>query len=431
MKLDCEFKTAPWDVNGEKQFNYTCTVDTAEINSRGIKIEVINGEHETGKTDQDVEFLVIHDANVKFFPHGIKLIFPNLKYLEINSCGLKEISSEDLKGFEELESLYLPNNNLIALPENLLKSMKNLREVNFAGNKIKRVNPKLLKPVVNRLEYADFDGNPGLHLAYDKPMTRSLGKLLMQAIRLKNENDEMSRKMKENAQKLKEKIRKLKENKRKLKADEQKLKEEEQKHKEEVAVLTEKNNQLPTSAKKFETLSKIFDELRTSGTLADFNLFHGSQIYGHKCIFAAQSSVLKALFTNETTAGIEIKRESDFSEEVFQDFFHFFYTQEVKNADHAINLLQLSIEYDVPHLKEECEKLVIKNLNEENALEMHKLAHQKSLLNMKRAAVDVIQKIHPEIPDYLFNDPEMLKRTIEIKTECHPPPAKKPKLGEN
>lgn len=94
--------------------------------------------------------LVIRNQTVEYFPRGLPDLFPKLVELEITNCKLREITAEDLKGFEELEILDLSCNELQELPPNLFTNVKQLRKATFRNNNIK------LKPF--------YELNPGYGL---------------------------------------------------------------------------------------------------------------------------------------------------------------------------------------------------------------------------------------------------------------------------
>lgn len=81
----------------------------------------------------------------------------------------------------------------------------------------------------------------------------------------------------------------------------------------------------------------------------------------------------------------------------------------------------------------EKDRLLANVLNKENALEMYNFAHQKSSEKLKRAAFDLIKKVHPDVPEYLYDRPDVVNALIEAKLtygQQQAPPAKKPRIGD-
>lgn len=179
------------------------------------------------------------------------------------------------------------------------------------------------------------------------------------------------------------------------------------------AKLKARNEELAVITKKHKLLINSFMNLRDSGKFTDKFLFHGKKYTIHKCLIAAQSSKLAEMLTEGATT---VKKEDgDFSGDVYESFFSFFYTQEIQNEDHAMNLLQLAVQYDVPGLKAASEKLVIKSLNETNALETYNFAHLNAAKKLKRAAFETIRCFHKDIGEYLYNQPDLLNQLMTAK----------------
>lgn len=122
---------------------YTCSVTSAEIIQPITAVESFNGLHTLGYTNNEVQCLKFYNNAVNYFPRGLPAIFPNLIYLNIGMCGLKEIRREDLIGLEKLKCLILSGNSLTTLPDNLLVGMKSLEIVDFSCNQIEFMSPKI------------------------------------------------------------------------------------------------------------------------------------------------------------------------------------------------------------------------------------------------------------------------------------------------
>jgi hypothetical protein len=197
MEIDCEFKNVDWKIEGVR---YTCCVTKASIKEPNTIVKAFVGTHLPGKSDEDVEGIYFHNVIVEYFPRGLQSIFPKLIIVKIQQSSLKEISREDLVGLGELKSLYLPQNCLRSLPDDLFEGVNNLKIVTFSENNIEFLSCDLLYPLLNKnVTRVDFTGNPNMeNLFYrlgDPKSVKSL-KELMEAIEEKcrtpaeNSNDE-------------------------------------------------------------------------------------------------------------------------------------------------------------------------------------------------------------------------------------------------
>lgn len=153
---------------------YACTITSAVITEKSF-IEEINGVHRPGKNNIDVEAIRFLDGRVEFFPRGLYNIFPNLKFLQIRNCGLKQITRKDLIGLEGLTTLSIYKNALVLLPSDLLINMRNLTRVSFGFNKLQLVHPNILKPMLhNKITLINFAGNATINLFYQQDQVGSV-----------------------------------------------------------------------------------------------------------------------------------------------------------------------------------------------------------------------------------------------------------------
>jgi Leucine-rich repeat (LRR) protein len=253
---------------------YICII--RELSGR-TEIIGVNGNHKEGKSNFDVEKVEICLSAVDFFPRGLGKVFPNLKTVLISNCGLKEISRDDLKGLENLEHLYLSNNELVSLPSDLFCDMKKLKSIAFKRNKLERMSSKLLDPIKNVLQYAEFYGNTKINSCF------SYGSLDFSLEKLMN----------------------LIDNDCELPFDEQ-----------------------PSKA---EIATEVVESLWASRRFSDFIIVVGSnEIPVHKSVLGIQSPVFAAIFESDMKERIEGKMEiEEFSASAVEDFLRFFYTGEI------------------------------------------------------------------------------------------------------
>jgi len=110
------------------------TPDAAQVDS-------ISGEHQAGyNNDNVVAISVYNKALVHYFPRGLTNFFKNLKGIEIQSTGLKEVHQSDLKDYPNLNNLWLWNSNLEIIEENLFEFNPNLEAIYLSSNNISHID---------------------------------------------------------------------------------------------------------------------------------------------------------------------------------------------------------------------------------------------------------------------------------------------------
>lgn len=142
MEVDCFF---------EKCYIFegiflSCIVKAATVLEPNKKIKMIKAVDER-RINSVVTAIRFIQSTIWHIPRGLCQYNFNLLVLEINSCGLKSISSEDLDGFEKLKEMWIENNELVSLPSNLFSNMKQLERVSFAKNKLEFITSELLEPI--------------------------------------------------------------------------------------------------------------------------------------------------------------------------------------------------------------------------------------------------------------------------------------------
>lgn len=127
----------------------------------------------------DMKSFYIYDSPLcKFVPSGIANYFKNLTILVIAHSGLMSVTSEDLKPFKYLKGLYMDNNRLEVLEADLFVHNWRIQEMNFSGNKLKRIAFNILDPLTS-LKRADFFRNHCISMgAETAEQLRSLKKTL-------------------------------------------------------------------------------------------------------------------------------------------------------------------------------------------------------------------------------------------------------------
>lgn len=140
----CDFKFENWAVIERV---YECKIHDLEITSRNKTVGRVSGDHVKGNNFQNVLALHLFGQKCFYFPHNFGNFFSNLKGLLVAYCGLKRISSSDLKEFSKLQILLMPNNHIEVLEKDLFKFNPQLKAIVLNHNKIKHIAFDVLSPL--------------------------------------------------------------------------------------------------------------------------------------------------------------------------------------------------------------------------------------------------------------------------------------------
>lgn len=361
MDVTCNYYVgdeATWFNNG-----YVCEVTKISGQSKKSTIKKFLGIHDTGKNDADVICVRFVKKPLKVFPRNLSKKFPNLRFLEIEDCEVEKMTRKDLVGLENLECLSMRLNHLTSLPDDLFVDMKNLRRISFYKNKLERLSSKLLEPIEETLEFANFNENSKANEWF----------CLVSA-----KNSDLS--------KLKKAI------------DEKCLPPE--------PVHSSDAEEVCASSKHKNIFSKLA-AFKVSGAFADSTIsFRGKEYEIHKCILAAQSSVFMEIFTNNLAESGDTFTKIRNCSVAFESFLNYFYTGELDEKVNVIEMFELATAFDVATLQATCIFQILENLDESNALEVFNLGHHNKSEELKKSAFEVIQEMFPEMDDSFINKPD-------------------------
>jgi Leucine-rich repeat (LRR) protein len=353
MEVDCRFYE-------NDTSDYVCYI-FVWISRPETEIVAVKGDHFPGKTNLDVTSARIHDLSNEYVPRGLEKLFPNMKSLVIQNCGMEMICREDFKGLENLEELDLSYNRLTSLPEDLLRGMVKLNKISFVNNRLEAISSELLEPVKGTLESADFRGNTKINACFDPKTPESVSLVQLMEI-------------------------------------------------------IDTDCDLPENPKK-NRKSKVlagFEELWASRRFSDFTIIAGSKKFAvHKSVLGIQSSFFSAVFESDMKERIEGKMEiEDFSAAAIEDFLRFLYTGKIQDKSNAMQLFELADKYDVQQLKAIAEQTILRNVNDQNSMEVLSFGNLHNSEKLKRKAFSTIGKMFPEILN-LKDNPEILKILIQ------------------
>lgn len=131
MKIKCEAQRNLWTQFGLLE---ECLV-------RNVTVSASN-ESITAVADYSKDFRSFHifqSPECLYFPSGVGNLFQNITILLVTHSGLKFLTADVLEPFEEIKGLYLNNNQLTSIGNDLFTHNKNLREINLSGNRISSI----------------------------------------------------------------------------------------------------------------------------------------------------------------------------------------------------------------------------------------------------------------------------------------------------
>lgn len=95
--------------------------------------------------ENSIRMLHISFSQLGYLPSGIMKIFPKLEKIYCISCGLKHLEKNDMRQFgNDVTYADFRNNSIKALLHDLFEHNENLKTVNFRGNPLKFIDPRLL-----------------------------------------------------------------------------------------------------------------------------------------------------------------------------------------------------------------------------------------------------------------------------------------------
>lgn len=121
-------------------------------------ITTVSNEGEFNGNYSAIELLLIDGVNMKFLPLNIHEHMPNLQGLIIDESNLSSIQRSDLKFLNSLKFLFIGNNNISELDEDLFVDNPRVEWLTFINNFTKKIGKNILKPLSN-LTFANFQRN--------------------------------------------------------------------------------------------------------------------------------------------------------------------------------------------------------------------------------------------------------------------------------
>lgn len=350
---------------------YTCFVSVPAMTER-CHIKSFIGQHEMGKSNNDVKVLELKDAALQYIPSGLHNIFPKLMILYVFDCRLREIAQTDLLGLENLKGLAFSNNQLTLLPDDLLVNMKQLRLFSISKNPLGFVSSKLLDSIPDeQWMILKFQDNATIDVIYD-PYHEEKG--------LKS------------VQKLKKHI--------------------------DANCFPPQFQAFMKSADTFSNYKKLW-ELKN---YSDFIIIVGTKEFQiHKNVLAAQSPVFASMLENDELVTALNKLEiKNCSHSVVEAFLRYIYTGEVKITENFLDLFSVARTFNAKGLESILEKVVLGRLDINNAVSVLTIGNLQNNESIIEAAFKKIKENHPTAikSDALKYKPERVEEILGKLNRC-------------
>lgn len=372
MELVCDYS-----VNSEGW--YECMVFDASI-TRRCQVKSFKGEHKSGKSAENIGSLCFMNTIVHYVPGGLYKIFPNLKQLRVDNCGLKEITSKDLLGLGNLEKMSLESNDLTCLPDDLFSNTMKLHSCFFDYNNLESLSSRLISLISDcQWRVISLQKNSKIDAIYVNFWNKYFGNFNYSKRKLVNSVRELKSLINSNCASL---------------------------------------QNLPFEAK---IATKNCKQLWEKKDYSDFMIVVGKkEIRVHKCILVAQSTFFKSFLRyNEDVKRSNRLEIKNCNETDMEEFLQALYTGEVKNEDNALELFCLACTFDVEDLKTAYEGIIIKNLDDQNAVQALDIGNLYGSSEIIDTAFKQISQMYPNDvqSESLKYDPIRVEKIINARSK--------------
>ena len=141
--LSCTVVSNSWKhlIKDTKKDLLTCRVYDQKIDGEGFSI--------IGDPNQIIQGIYIPQNQIKFLPENIVESFPALIGYLINNCSIKTVKGKHFKGLNKLETLFLERNEIETIDGDSFKDLTKLDFLNLAHNKIEFLDEKIFDNLRN------------------------------------------------------------------------------------------------------------------------------------------------------------------------------------------------------------------------------------------------------------------------------------------
>jgi len=135
LELHCDFKVETTYL----ATNYGCVVKSLTTTFKDRKISKIVGNHQTGKSQNDVKLLFAKFQNIPYLPHNLGEFFPNLETLYIMRSNIQHLIIGDLDGLNKLTHFDVSHNPVELIERDYFKNHTKLTKFSFYDCHLKKI----------------------------------------------------------------------------------------------------------------------------------------------------------------------------------------------------------------------------------------------------------------------------------------------------
>lgn len=159
LDIECSIQNNDWTNHGNID---ECIVFNVKVKNPHEPIESVTIEKndyidpdemttvatpEENAKDKILSFYIRRSPSCLYVPSGIAENFKNIKILVIAYTGLKVITQADLKPLQKIQNLYIDNNKLTSLDDDLFVFNPTIEYINLSYNQIKSMGPMTFEPL--------------------------------------------------------------------------------------------------------------------------------------------------------------------------------------------------------------------------------------------------------------------------------------------
>jgi Leucine-rich repeat (LRR) protein len=154
---------------------YKCIVSNVTLTNPN-EIKSFVGVHGINYDNSAVTTIIFDYCILAAFPRHLAKFFPKLRTIMVNSCELKAICKEDLRGYPNLIVLDLVDNEIVEVPGDLFQYTPKIKFFDFSANRIQWIGPMLLNHLP-QLTGAGFSDNRTIDVSYYKLNRKKMANL--------------------------------------------------------------------------------------------------------------------------------------------------------------------------------------------------------------------------------------------------------------
>ncbi|XP_070504934.1 uncharacterized protein [Chironomus tepperi] len=146
QSADCDYRIKydyTFDPMNQNKSYYSCYLNT-NIKSSFNKVTTINGQHDSGHTDDDVNFLYTDKiGHINTFSSIFCQKFKNLKFIRTFNADIQSIDGNSFENCENLDILMLIGTQFHYIPHELLTRNSKLSEIWFTNSRLTTLSENL------------------------------------------------------------------------------------------------------------------------------------------------------------------------------------------------------------------------------------------------------------------------------------------------